>query len=299
MTTPLFPSVIAWNLLDGGTDAQDGNNYPGPLLQDYAAAVVGAAAVLRQSDGYHFHGWAPNQGNNDLKFFDYSGALNDAAFQTNLDAATAWANAGYLTQPNPTVVSSVSLVTIPALSFDYLNGDCLFMFWRGRATPEGADAPIFGDTSGTAANGLRVMVTTAGKLKVNVYQATGALSRFGGTGGSTVFEASKDHSFAFCIDGTNGKLAYWSDGVRDATYASGFLDFSGGGKIDTLNATSLKMGGDGGTSGSIQQGVACQHQSFVILKGRRTAGVPAIADLDALVAALHRNPQKLVTAEAW
>jgi hypothetical protein len=43
MTTPLFPSVIAWNVLDGGTDAQDGNNYPGPALQDYAAAVVGAA----------------------------------------------------------------------------------------------------------------------------------------------------------------------------------------------------------------------------------------------------------------
>ncbi len=45
MTTPLFPSVIAWNVLDGGTDAQDGNNYPGPALQEYAAAVVGAANV--------------------------------------------------------------------------------------------------------------------------------------------------------------------------------------------------------------------------------------------------------------
>ncbi len=43
MTTPLFPSVIGWNLLDGGTDAQDGNNYPGPALQDYAVAVVAAA----------------------------------------------------------------------------------------------------------------------------------------------------------------------------------------------------------------------------------------------------------------
>ena len=45
MTTPLFPSVIAWNVLDGGTDAQDGNAYPGPFLQDYAAAVVGAAVT--------------------------------------------------------------------------------------------------------------------------------------------------------------------------------------------------------------------------------------------------------------
>jgi hypothetical protein len=47
MTTPLFPSVIAWNVLDGGTDAQDGNNYPGPALQDYAAAVVGAGGAVR------------------------------------------------------------------------------------------------------------------------------------------------------------------------------------------------------------------------------------------------------------
>ncbi|MDY0072499.1 MAG: hypothetical protein RBR77_07595 [Thauera sp.] len=46
MTTPIFPSVIGHNLLDGGTDAQDGNNYPGPLLQEYAAAVVGAAGVV-------------------------------------------------------------------------------------------------------------------------------------------------------------------------------------------------------------------------------------------------------------
>jgi len=54
MTTPLFPSVIGWNLLDGGTDAQDGNNYPGPALQDYAAAVVGAGAVGVISNGSEF-----------------------------------------------------------------------------------------------------------------------------------------------------------------------------------------------------------------------------------------------------
>lgn len=50
MTTPIFPSVIGHNLLDGGTDAQDGNDYPGPLLQDYAAALVGAAGASPQRD---------------------------------------------------------------------------------------------------------------------------------------------------------------------------------------------------------------------------------------------------------
>ncbi|MCQ4051619.1 hypothetical protein FK514_25410, partial [Klebsiella pneumoniae] len=57
MTTPIFPSVIGHNLLDGGTDAQDGNNYPGPLLSEYAAAVVGAAlgpvVILGTSAAYN------------------------------------------------------------------------------------------------------------------------------------------------------------------------------------------------------------------------------------------------------
>ena len=51
MTTPIFPSVIGHNLLDGGTDAQDGNNYPGPLLQEYAAAVVNAHPFFRATGG--------------------------------------------------------------------------------------------------------------------------------------------------------------------------------------------------------------------------------------------------------
>ena len=60
MTTPLFPSVIGHNVLDGGTDAQDGNAYPGPLLQEYAAAVVGAAGnVRRQTHDCPLVWWSP------------------------------------------------------------------------------------------------------------------------------------------------------------------------------------------------------------------------------------------------
>jgi lysophospholipase L1-like esterase len=52
MSTPLFPSVIGHNVLDGGTDAQDGNAYPGPYLQDWAVTVANAAGVapIRASD---------------------------------------------------------------------------------------------------------------------------------------------------------------------------------------------------------------------------------------------------------
>ena len=254
---------------------------------------------MRQSDGYHFHGWAQNQINSDLNFLDYSGALNDATFQANLAAADAWATAGYLTQADPAGVGNLSLVAIPALTWDYLAGDSLFIFWRGMATPEGSDAALLGNTSGTAANGLRVIVSTAGKLKLNAYQASGTLSRFGGTSTATVFEAAIAHSFALAIDGVTGKHCYWADGVRDAAFSSGFLTFGSGGIIDTVSSTTLKLGGDGATSGSVQLGAACKTQALVILEGRNGLGTPVVADLDLLVANLHRNPQRLVTAETW
>lgn len=258
-----------------------------------------ALNTLRQSDGYHFHGFAPNQINSDLKFYDYSGALNDGAFQANLAAADAWASAGYLTQANPSVGGNLSLVALPALTFDYLAGDSLFIFWRGMATPEGSDMPVMGNSVGSSQNGLRVMCSSAGKLKLNLYQASGTLSRFGGTSTATVFEAAIAHSFAVAIDGVTGKHCYWADGVRDAAYASGFLTLGSGGIVDTASSATLKLGGDGQTSATVQVGVAMSTQALVILEGRNGLGTPAVADLDLLVANLHRNPQKLVLASAW
>ena len=146
----------------------------------------------------------PNQLNSDLKFYDYSGALNDASFQTHLTATNAWATAGFLTQADPSGAGNLLLVALRRCH-GTTNGDSLFIFWRGMATPEGSDQPLIGNTSGTSANGIRLMVSTAGKLKVNAYQASGTLSRFGGTSTATCFEAAIAHSFAVAIDGVTGK----------------------------------------------------------------------------------------------
>lgn len=293
-------------LFDSSTGAQVGyvDNLGNEQLLNVPAlqALVSAAGnplSLVKSSGYHFHAWAPNQSPTDRKFFDYSGALNDAPFQTNLSAANAWATAGFLTQANPTVASELSLLDVPALGWDFVNGDSLLIFWRGRATPEGSSQPIMGDTSGTSANGIRVLCTSAGKVAFNIYQQSGALSRFGGTSATTVFETSVTHTFAICLNGAGATQAIWTDGVREAAFTSGYVALSGGGAIDTLSAATFKLGGDGGTSSSIQNGIAVQTQSLVILKGRRTSGAPAITDMDRLVADLHRNPQPLVSSAAW
>ena len=255
---------------------------------------------LAPSYGYHFHGYAPDQyASADVKFWDRSGQLNDATFQTNLTAANAWANAGFLTQADPSGAGNLLLTAIPATSWSYSAGDSLFIFWKGMATPEGSDMPIMGNTTGSSANGFRIMVTSAGKAKFNCYQASGALSNFGGTSGNTVFEAATSHSFAVAVDGVTGKHCYWGDGSRDSSYGSGFLTLGSNGIIDTLSATTIKHGGDGGTTASVQNGVACKTQALVILAGRRGLGTPVVADLDLLVANLHRSPRTLVGATSW
>jgi hypothetical protein len=256
--------------------------------------TVGSGAAV--SSEYHAHFFAPLAIDSDTTARDISGALSDGAFQANLSAATAWATAGFLTQPNPSVASELSLIQFPAISWDWAAGDSLFLFWVGRMTPEGTDQPWGGDTSGYAAgSGIKVTCTTDGKMKVNAY-ASPSTSVFGPMSTNAVFEAGVTHSLAICFASTLG-IAMWTDGARNAGHASGYL-MPGGGPCSTVNAVPFKLGGDGSTAANIQNGVAMQTKAFVMLKGRR-GRPPAIADMDALVAALHRNPQALVSAEAW
>lgn len=260
--------------------------------------TVGSGAAV--SSEYHAHFFAPLAIDSDTTARDISGALSDGTFQADLSAATAWATAGFLTQPNPTVAGQQSMVAFPAISWDWSAGDSLFLFWCGRGTPEGAEAPWAGDTSGSAANsGVKLTCTTDGKFKCNVYQNSPAVSVFGPTSTNAVFEASVTHSLAVCIrphvSGSGGGMCFWTDGARNAGHAAGFLMPSGG-PVSTVNAVTFKLGGDG--SGSPQLGIALQTRAFVMLKGRR-GSPPAVADMDALVAALHANQQALVSSAAW
>lgn len=260
---------------------------------------LGGAAV---SDGYVCHFYAPLACDSDTKARDISGALNDGSFQANLSAATAWATAGFLTQPNPSVASELSLVTFPAIQWDWSAGDSLFIFWMGRGTPENSDANgeicFLGDTTGAAAgSGIRINCGsgTGGKIKFNAYQNSPALTCYGPQTASAVLEAGVTHSFAVCF--APAGICLWVDGARNSGHSSGFLAPANAG-LSTVNANTLKIGGDGSTLSSIQRGIALQTRAFVVLKGRR-GKPPAVADLDALVAALHANPSALVSSSAW
>lgn len=295
-----FGDFAAHDIVVGLSPVQEAalvsNNEAEEVLAQIGLLTPEQAAAASRSAEYHLHFYAPLVLDGDTKARDISGALSHGNLQANLSASAAWATAGFLTQPNPSVANNLSLVAFPPLSWDWVSGDSLFIFWAGRATPEGANAPLMGDTSGFAAgNGVKIICTTAGKLNMNVYQASGSVSVFGATSTETAFEASVTHSFAICI--TPSGIAYWVDGARAAGHAAGFL-MPANGPCDTVNAVPFKLGGDGSTTASVQNGVAAQTRALVILKGRR-GKAPAVADIDALVAQLHANPLARVSSGGW
>lgn len=268
----------------------DGTTY-GPISE------IANIAAIRGSDGYHYAGWSRDQIATTTKLFDQSGNGNDAALQAGVSAATAWATAGLFTMPNPT--GTTDLAEIPTLDFDYAGGETLLLFWRGFATPEGSDMPLLGDTgdgSATTRQGLNLICTSAGKMKFWLRDSAGALSA-SGTSTATCFEAAVEHTLAVCLDGLTRKYAFYVDGVRESAFVPNFLTFASGATPDTISGRTLKLGGSGRVSGGVQDGIASQTRALHVL--RRAIGLGAPTGIDDIVANLHRDPTRLVSAEAW
>ena len=106
-----------------------------------------------QNFGYQFHGFAPNQLNSDLKFYDYGGALNDTSFSDASDGNKSRATAGFLTQADPSSAGNL-LVALPALSWDYERGLAVHIFLAQHGNAGGSDQPLIGNTGSTSANGM-------------------------------------------------------------------------------------------------------------------------------------------------
>lgn len=273
----------------------------GPIAAQVAlqgmVSNAGNGAGLVQSTAYHFAGWAPGHIKTALALYDRSGQLRDAAFQASLTAANAWATDGLLTIANPAANSL--LARIAPLDFNYTAGETLLVFWRGFATPEGADAALVGDigdgSTTTRTGGFEVIVSTAGKLKL-FCRDNAAGSYFSGTTTATAFEAATEHTIAICLDGATKTYCMWVDGVRDAAMVSNFATFSSGATIDTVGGKTVWVGGNGRVSAGVQEGVACQTRALHILR-RTSGGIPTTIDL--AVANLHRDSQRLLSAAEY
>lgn len=254
--------------------------------------------MLRQSEKYFFAGWGRDHINTYAGWYDMSGNGNNATLQASLNAATVWATEGLFTIPDPT--GTTALAELPAIDFDYTNGQSILIFWRGFATPEASDYAILGDTgigTTTTTTGFNVIVSSAGKLKFWIRDSAGTLFA-SGTSTTTCFSSSVEHSIGFVLDGLTNKYCLWVDGVRESSFAASYLTFSSGNiPDDTTGGRTLKIGGNNRVTSGNQEGVACQTRAMHILRSAAGEGGPV--DADTIILNLHKNSQKLVSAQDW
>jgi len=169
--------VIGHNVLDGGTDAQDGNNYPGPNLQEYAAAVVGAAGPQT------LLGAARNR---TLKRFTdtvgFSAANSGTAATVSIDAASPFGRPAYkIVMPAGNTWHEVQFTGFNIAQFD---GHVAFRLWVDDYTTLNEVRVYAGNSGYAKLYEQRNLVATSGEWRYNgeIVMFAGPMANSNGSG---------------------------------------------------------------------------------------------------------------------
>lgn len=243
---------------------------------------------------YFFHGYAGNQGAGDSVMFDLTGCGNHAMRGANLSDAEMFANAGYVTTKAPANPYDICL-RIPNLNFDYSIGEKLFIWWRGKITPEANERAFMGDGY-TSQRGIQIRVNQTGKLTAAIFGATATVASL-----STAIPFDGNlHDIGVYFDGATKTHGYWIDGVMDSSFA-GALATLGATAYDTKNSSTFNLGAAypaSGTATAPQSGIATQTKALVILRLGDTYPSPSVATLTNVCKSLRTDPGKLLLASA-
>lgn len=264
--------------------------------QTAAAQALVSGAWIQPHPRYWFHGAAVGHTADEAVFRDLVGG-NHATMGANLSKAQAWANAGYVSTVDPASGVTDSVLRIPAPNWSYMAQESLLLMWAGQITPEGSDTDIMGTSGSTAANGIRLRCTSAGRLTFSMYD-TAPTSRFGTTTTDTAagkpFVAGERHTFALFIDAVNRLQYIWVDGLINVNAFA----LSSGADVDTLSAATWNIGTAAPLGGAVTTtGCATKTQAFAGLKFPSDE-LPTETALTAAAQAFHRAPQFLIAKGA-
>lgn len=274
----LIPSgssaVSATKTLTGGIEVSAGSTN----LRDVFASQV--------SGGYYCHLFAADSSNGDAVVPDISGAQAHGAFGSGMTKAIAWGTSGFASTNN---ALSFQNFVMPAINWDYLNGESLIVTWKGRGTPPASTKAFLANSIGSSDPGFALRVQADGRIQMYISGGTGVFLQ---PSVLVAFEASITHSFSVVIDGLNRKYSLVEDGVESRSMA--LID--SGNNIDTRTTDALLLGTQDVT-GVASNAVISQTQALIILRGRVGKGLPE--NWLELVKAIQRNPGRLVTADQW
>ncbi|MFO0388992.1 MAG: hypothetical protein ACK502_04630 [Alphaproteobacteria bacterium] len=267
-----------------------------PVVQSGTTKSATMQQIAGANSNYFFHGFAGAQLTGDPKFYDISGAGNDASFGANLSNTNAWANAGYVSTINPVGGSTDSVIRMPALNLDYNGGEKLIIWWLGKATPEGSAVSLLGDGFNTTYPGVRIRCNTTGTLQIIAHDAVN--SSFSSTPSEVPFDGNL-HSFAAVLDGQAKKFGIWVDEVYAASLGGAYATFDSGNARDTRTTNTFNIGTSVPAVAASTEGIVCQTRAFVMLKLSASKPMPTIATLTPVFQALRRNPSKRILASVF
>lgn len=192
-------------------------------------------------------------------------------------ASEAWTtNPGWFSSLN----ASGKYATIPIAKWPHrFATDALLIFGISDVTPEGSAASLFGNSTGTTNTGFRVRCWTAGELQPYLDRTDGAQST--GVTTATAFVAGTPASWAVAYDPLTARMYAYINGVVDVAYASGKAVTT----PELIDAGTWLDVGIGGRAAA--DTMAGRHKCIHALY-RAGKGLPA--NIDAVVARLHKNP---------
>lgn len=267
------------------------------LTADQATAVqslVSAPGIPGTAHPRYFtHLFAGNQLADDPKVYDISGALGHATPEADLSLSALWTTTpGYAStlDPTTTVGQKLRRLMLPVLMWDWAGGESLFIWGLVKAAFEAAACSFMGNNiGGSAENGFRIRVSTAGKLVLAMQQGT-------------TYSYSSTASTLSAFDGALHSFGIWMDAAarKAYTYVDETLQVGGAtvAAMDTLptaaqiadTSAQLRLGGEPSATGGVSSGLATAIRALAIIKFAPTDTVPTTAQVLAAQAALRAAP---------
>lgn len=267
-------------------------------MSSYQSAYTGqeidvAIGSMQPSLGYFTHLYPRIQENVDSLVFDFSGALSDGVFGANLSKSAAWANPGFVSTVDPSAGVTDSVIRLPNLAFDYAGGESVAICWKGQVTPEVSDTVFLGDSHlNSVNNGVGLRVRSTGKFDLVLYDLANG-NGFSGITTGIPFVTGETHSVCVFINGVSRAYAVYVDGVVDIALQT----LASGAAKNTLNSETFNIGTGARAAAASTTGIATKTLALAILKRAAGQGLPA--NLAGIAKSFHRNPQALITRNAW
>jgi len=245
---------------------------------------------------YFTHLFAGNQLADDDKVYDISGAQGHATRETDLSVSELWTTlAGYASTLDSSAVdgSRLTRLALPALNWDWMGGESLFIWWLGKCTKEGSSTNLMGNCRGAAGeNGFRVRVASTGALGLTMSEGATATTTF------TV-------STLLPFDGALHSIGFWFDGVRRLGYSYVDETQQVGGNSPTgdmlptsaqvsAGTDKLILGGDSLLTGGATSAIAQSTRALAILKFAATDTTPTAEQVRQAMLQLRADPSRVL-----